>query len=57
MPSPLPFWIAFVVTVVLLVASICTGLARQRRVHLVLGPLTIVSLAIAIWLTEKLIRN
>jgi len=56
MPT-LPFWIAFVTTVLLLVASLTTGALRKRRIHVVLGPATIVSLAIAIVLTEQLLRN
>lgn len=57
MVSTLPFWIAFVVTVLLVGASLVTGLTRRRRLHLVLGPLTMVSLTIAIVLTEELLRN
>ena len=57
MPPTLPFWIAFITTVLLLVASLVTGLLRKRRVHLFLGPATIVSLAVAIVLTEQLLRN
>lgn len=54
MPSTVPFWIAFGATVLLLVASLYTGIRRRRKVHLWLGPLTIVAMAIAIWETEKL---
>ena len=57
MPSPLPFWIAFITTVVLLVVALATGFLRKRKVRLWLGPATIVSLAIAIWQTEKLMRK
>lgn len=57
MPSTVPFWIAFVVTVVLLVLALFTGFTRKRNVHLWLGPLTIVSLAITIWFTEQLVRQ
>lgn len=52
--STLPFWIAFVVTVVAMVAALVTGLTRRRRLHLWLGPVTMVSLAITIVLTEEL---
>ncbi len=55
--STLPFWIAFVSTVLLLLASLFTGWRRIRKVHLVLGPATVVSLAVAIVLTEQLMRN
>ena len=57
MPPTLPFWIAFVTTVLLLVLSLATGFFRKRKVHLFLGPATIVSLAIAIVLTERLLKN
>jgi alkylation response protein AidB-like acyl-CoA dehydrogenase len=57
MPPTLPFWIAFVTTVLLLVASVTTGALRRRRVHLFLGPATIVSLGVAIVLTEQLMGN
>lgn len=53
----LPFWIAFVTTVLLLVASLVTGFLRKRKVHLFLGPATVVSLAVAIVLTEQLLRK
>jgi uncharacterized membrane protein YozB (DUF420 family) len=55
MPPTLPFWIAFVATVSLLVAALWTGYTRRRRVHLWLGPLTMVLLAITIVLTEQLL--
>lgn len=57
MPPTLSFWIAFVTTVLLLVASLTTGATRRRRLHLWLGPATIVSLGVAIVLTEQLLRN
>ena len=57
MPPTLPFWIAFVTTVLLLVLSLATGFFRKRKVHLFLGPATIVSLAVAIVLTERLLKN
>ena len=57
MPSTVPFWIAFVATVVLLVAALCTGFLRKRKLHLWLGPLTIVSFTIAIVLTEQLMQH
>lgn len=55
MPTTVPFWIAFVTTVVLLVAALFTGWSGRRRVHLWLGPLTMVSLTITIVLTEELV--
>ena len=57
MPYTVPFWIAFVATVVLLVAALSTGFLHKRKLHLWLGPLTIVSLTIAIVLTEKLMQH
>jgi len=53
----MPFWIAFVTTVLLLVASLLTGFLRKRKAHLFLGPATVVSLTVAIVLTEQLLRN
>jgi drug/metabolite transporter (DMT)-like permease len=57
MNTTVPFWIAFVSTVLLLLASLFTGWMGRRRLHLWLGPLTLVSLAIAIVLTEELMRR
>ena len=57
MPPTLPFWLAFVATVLLIVLALITGLGRKRKVHVWLGPATIVALAIAIVLTEQLMRN
>ena len=57
MPETLPFWIAFVTTVLLLVLSLVTGWTRRRRLHLWLGPLTIVALVVAVVLTEQLVRR
>ena len=54
MPPTLPFWIAFVATVLLMAGALWSGLRGSRRYHLVLGPLTMVSLAVAIVLTEEL---
>lgn len=53
----LPFWIAFVSTVLLMIGALVAGLRGRRRLHLVLGPLTMVSLAVAIVLTEELMRQ
>jgi hypothetical protein len=50
------FWLSFAATVVLLVVSLVSGLARRRRVHLVTGPLTMVALAFAVHYTEQLVR-
>lgn len=57
MTDTLPFWIAFVTTVLLLVLSLLTGWTRRRRAHLWLGPLTIVALVVAVVLTEQLVRR
>lgn len=57
MPSTVPFWIALVVTVLMIVMSLITGFRRKRKVHLWLGPLTLVAMAIAIVLTEQLMSN
>lgn len=57
MPPTLPFWIAFVTTVLLLVAALCTGFLRRRKAHLFLGPATVVTLAVTIVLTEQLMRS
>ena len=56
MPTTVPFWISFVVTVVLIAVALVTGFLHKRRPHLVLGPLTMVSLGVAITLTEELMR-
>ena len=57
MPPTLPFWIAFVTTVLLLVAALFTGWTRRRRPHLFVGPATIVALTVTIVLTEQLVRR
>lgn len=57
MPPAMPFWIGLVTTVALLVATLCTGWRRRRTAHLVLGPLTIVALAVTIVLTELLLAR
>jgi hypothetical protein len=57
MPPTLPFWIAFVVTVLALAVTLVTGLTRRRRLHLVLAPFTVVSLVVTIVLTEQLVRR
>lgn len=54
MPPTLPFWTAFVATVLLMAAALWTGFRRRRRAHLWLGPLTMVALTVAIVLTEEL---
>lgn len=51
------FWIAFVTTLALLVLALVSGHRRQRRVHLLAAPLSIVSLAVAVVLTEQLVRG
>ena len=50
------FWVALVATVALLLLALVSGLRRHRRAHLVAGPAAMVSLAIAILLTEQLAR-
>lgn len=57
MPPAMLFWLAMVVTVLLLVATLGTGLARRRRLHLWLGPLTMVALVVTIVLTEQLMAR
>ncbi|MFK7742333.1 MAG: hypothetical protein AB8H80_18615 [Planctomycetota bacterium] len=57
MNPTVPFWISFVLTVLLLVVSLVSGFGGKRKLHVVTGPLTIVSLAVAIWLTEQLMRQ
>ncbi|MBK8098385.1 MAG: hypothetical protein IPK26_14845 [Planctomycetes bacterium] len=51
------FWIAFVLTVVLLIVSLVSGFAGRRRLHLWTGPATIVGLAVAVVLTEQLVKR
>ncbi|MBM3962303.1 MAG: hypothetical protein FJ306_10440, partial [Planctomycetes bacterium] len=57
MSSTVPFWIGLAATVALLVATLVTGLRRQRRLHLVTGPLTVGALVWTIVLTERLLAN
>lgn len=57
MPPTLPFWISFVATVLLMLGALLAGWKRWRKLHLVLGPLTMVSLAIAVVLTEELMQQ
>jgi general stress protein CsbA len=57
MPPTQIFWLALVATVVLIAASLWTGLRRRRRPHLWLGPLTIVMLVVTIVLTEQLVAR
>lgn len=57
MSPTLPFWIAFVVTVGLIGSALFTGWTRRRALHLWLGPLAMVALAITIVLTEELMRR
>ncbi|MEQ1631570.1 MAG: hypothetical protein ABL997_04300 [Planctomycetota bacterium] len=51
------FWVALVATVVLLVLALVSGLRGRRRAHLIAGPAAMVSLAIAILLTEQLAQR
>lgn len=56
MPPAMSFWIAFATTLVLLVASLTTGVRKVRRVHIVLGPATMLALLWAIISVERLSR-
>jgi hypothetical protein len=56
-PSTVPFWIAFVTTVLLLAVALVTGFTHRRRLHLWVGPATLLSLAVAVVLTEALLKN
>ena len=56
-PSALPFWIAFVATLLFVVGALVSGYRRRRRLHLVLGPAAMVALTVAILLTEELVRS
>lgn len=57
MPPAFLFWSSLAATVGLMVATLVTGLRRRRRPHLWLGPLTMVSLAVTIVLTEQLMAR
>jgi hypothetical protein len=57
MPPMTPFWVALVLTVALLVATLWTAWRGRRRLHLVLGPTTILALAVTIVLTEQLVAH
>jgi hypothetical protein len=50
------FWIALLVTVVLMFVSLALGLRGARRLHLWTGPLTIVCLGVAVWFAIALGR-
>ncbi|MGE3173140.1 MAG: hypothetical protein AB7O97_10990 [Planctomycetota bacterium] len=51
------FWISFGTTLALLATALVSGLRGGRRLHLVAGPLTLVSLAVTVVLTEQLMRG
>lgn len=51
------FWASFATTLVLLVVAIVAALRRKRKIHLVAGPLAIVSLAITVVFTERLVKT
>jgi len=57
MGPALGFWVAFVATVIGLAVSLVSGLLGRRRVHLLAGPVTMVLLFIAVWMTEQLMRG
>jgi uncharacterized membrane protein len=48
------FWLSFVLTVATMGGALASGLARNRRHHLWLGPVAIVCLAVAIYFAEQL---
>ncbi|MCR9243818.1 MAG: hypothetical protein NXI31_02220 [bacterium] len=56
-PSAVPFWIAFVATLVCVVGALVSGYRCRRRLHLVFGPAAMVALAFAIVFTEQLVRR
>ncbi len=55
--AALGFWLSFVLTVLLLVVTLASGLRGRRRLHLLTGPLTMASLALTIVLTEQLLAR
>jgi hypothetical protein len=55
--AALGFWLSFLLTVVLLVVTLASGLRGRRRLHLRTGPLTMVALALTIVLTEQLLAR
>jgi len=55
--AALGFWLSFLLTVVLLVVTLASGLRGRRRLHLLTGPLTMVALALTIVLTEQLLAR
>jgi hypothetical protein len=57
MPPTALFWLSLGVTVLLIVATMWTGWRGPRRLHLVVGPLTMGALAITIVLTEQLMAH
>lgn len=56
-PSAVPFWIAFVATLVCVVGALISGYSGRRRLHLVFGPGAMVALTFAIIFTEQLVRR
>lgn len=57
MDAVLWFWVALATTVVLLVVALASGMRGRRRLHLVAGPLAMVSLVAAVLLTELVSRR
>lgn len=57
MDAVLWFWVALATTVVLLVVALASGLRSRRKLHLVAGPLAMVSLVGAVLLTELVSRR
>lgn len=51
------FWGTFVVTLLLLLGAVWTGVKRRRRRHFVVAPLALAGLAITVVLTEELMRG
>lgn len=48
------FWVSFLLTLALLVAALVTGWGGWRRVHLRLGPIALLSLAVTVVMAERL---
>lgn len=57
MPPTSLFWLALCSTVALIGATLVTGHRHRRRLHLWLGPLTLIMVAVTIVLTEQLVSR
>ncbi len=51
---PQLFWLAFVLTFLLLLVSLWAGLKKRRKLHLIVAPASFVALTITVILTEWL---